>query len=209
MKGLKSLLATAGLITSDESPLDIPSTAPSPQSVATPPFQVVQTGSADMAQVNSLKASVLGASPIIGQFMQNVELVRAQFPNDEMACMKAALAFTRVDKATLQGELDRTVAAALLHAKKSTEGERRKARDGAVGSLEKEFSTVSEEVKEMEARVLELQQSIVTKRAAAGQLQGRVRDAEADLQRQDNVVNASFAQVEQYIASLKQVFSKL
>jgi predicted RNase H-like nuclease (RuvC/YqgF family) len=170
---------------------------------------VVPTGNADADMVSKLRASVLGASPIIGQFMQNVELVRPQFPNDESACMRAALAFTRVDKAALQGELNRTVAAAFLQAKKGTENERRKTRAGAVGSLEQELSTVDADIKGMQSRIAELQQSIATQQAKAGQLQGKVRDAEADLQRQDNVVNASFAQVEQYIASLTQTFAKL
>lgn len=210
MKGFKSLLIAGGLVTPDESPSGaMPTASPPPQSTAQPPLQVVPSGNADAGMVNSLKASVLGSSPIIGQFMQNVDVARGSFPNDETACMKAALAFTRVDKADLQGELNRTVAAALLHAKKSTESERKNARERAVGSLEKELAAVNDDVKAAMARITELQQSIVTKQTTAAQLQGKIRDAEADLQRQDNVVNASFAQVEQYIASLGQTFARL
>lgn len=214
MNKFKQLLVGAGLATSDEplvgsqptaaSPLPPP--RPQPQ---VPPLQVVQTGGADAGMVNSLKARVLGASPIIGQFMQNVEIVRTQFPNDESACMKAALAFTRVDGATLLGELDRPVAAAFLQAKKATEGARQKAHDATVGSLQQQISAVNEEVAAMEAQLAQLQQSIANKKVVVADLQGKAREAEADLFRQDNVVGASFAQVEQYITLLKQMFAKL
>jgi hypothetical protein len=206
MMSLKGMLTDLGLRTDDE-PGTVPASLPPQPAVA--PVPVVPVGNADPNMVQKLKTTVLGASPVIGQFMQNVELVRPQFPGDETASMKAALAFTRVDKATLSGELSRTVAAAFLHTKNSMETQRQQAHGAAVGSLETELATVNHDIQGMQAQVVELQQSIASKQAAAVELQAKMQTAEADLRQQDDVIKASFGQVEQYIALLRQTIEKL
>ena len=201
----------------DESPI-APVTAPAPAQVAqaaptgyvpTASWQPAPPTSFDPDMVNKIKTTVFSASPIINQFMQNLDLVRPQFPNDEAACMKAALAFTRVDKNSLIGELNRTVSAALLHTKNSLENEHKKARDAAVGGLESQLSSVNSDITTMGNQIMDLQQSVSTKQASATDLQGKIKDAEANLQQQDNVVKGSLAQVEQFIGTLGQTFAKL
>ena len=210
-----------GLLTSDDGASADPGNTPgsstpaSSSPVTLPPLKVVSSSSmmmtagANPEMVNKLKASVLGSSPILGQFMQNVEIARKSFPGDDVACMRAALAFTSVDKATLTGELDRTVASSLILAKKGTETERKNARASAVGRLENELQSVNSDIERMNAEIAELQNAVTQKKMDGVQLQGRIQNAEADLQRQDGAVNASFAQVEQFIASLKQTISTL
>jgi len=224
----KSLFAKLGLVEDNDpmnspAPVVAPAPAPTaavqaspayPQQTWAPPAQSwsptpVQSTSFDPDMVSKIKSSVFGASPIINQFMQNLDLVRPQFPNDESACMRAALAFTRVDKNTLIGELNRTVAAALLHTKSGLENEHKKARDSAVGGLESQLSSVNSDITDTGNQINQLQQALASKQANATDLQGKIRDAEASLQQQDAVVKGSLTQVEQYVAQLGQTFAKL
>lgn len=211
MVKFKDMLTKAGLVTDDTPPrLATPKPMPvAPASVAAPYGNSASQGAqnVDPEMVSKLKTMVLGASPIISQFMQNVEIVRPQFPNDESACMKAALAFTRVEKTVLVDELNRTVSAALLHAKKSMENDRLSARKNAIGSLDTDLESANSSIKEKEAQIIALQQSITQTRATITELQGKIQNVEADLRRQDNTVNASFTQVEQYVTLLGQTFT--
>jgi len=226
----KSLFAKLGLV-EDDNPIPAASAGPAPvQSVqASPGYQpqpgyqpapgYATTGSwppttaapthFDQDMVNKIRTSVFSASPILNQFMQNLDLVRPQFPNDEGACMRAALAFTRVDKNTLIGEINRTVSAALAHTKNGLENEHKKARDSAVGPLEAQLQTATSDITAIGSQITGLQQSLTDKQASATDLQGKIRDAEANLQQQDDVVKGSLAQVEQYITVLGQTFAKL
>lgn len=218
---LGSLTNRLGLTTSDDDSSATPGSQPANASAgssmarpspATPfvaPTLVAVNGNVDTALVEQFKASVLGASPILGLFMKNIGIVRGSFPNDEMACMKAALAFTNTDKATLIGELDRTVAASLLQLKKNMEGQKAQARNNAVGNLEQQLQAIISDYQQMEASIAAQMQSIAEKKAKGAQLQEQVRSAETELQRQDNTVSASLAQVEHVLASFKQSVSSL
>ncbi len=217
-----SFLKKLGLV-EDDSPA--PVTAPAPAPTAAPsyapatyafqspsglPAQTLTTGApSDPDMVNKIKSAVFGASPIITQFMQNLELVRPQFPNDEGACMKAALAFTRVDKNSLVGELNKTVAAALIHTRQSLDNEHKKARESAVGGLEQQLSSINSEIQATIAQITELQSQITAKQATTTDLQSKIRDAEANLQQQDAVVKGSLTQVEQYVANFGQTLARL
>src|SRR6266700_4557648 len=110
-KSLKDAATQLGLRTDDEASGSIVEpAAPPPQPSVQPQIVTSLQGltassSADAAVVAQLEAALLKASPIISAFMKNVDIARSQFPSDEMARLKAALAFTNVDKATLVGEL--------------------------------------------------------------------------------------------------------
>jgi|SRR5579859_1542832 len=186
-----------------------PSYAPAGYAFTPGPQFQPQAGIADPEMVGKIKSSVFAASPIISQFMQNLELVRPQFPNDEGACMKAALAFTRVDKNSLISELNKTVSAALLHTRSGLESEHKRARDSAVGGLEQQLSSINSEISDTTNQIAQLQQAIAGKQVAATDLQGKIRDAEANLQQQDAVVKGSLTQVEQFVANLGQTFARL
>lgn len=212
----KNVFTNLGLVT-DDSP--VPKAAPTPvvptpQTVSTQSaFQafssIGRTQPADPDTVTKLKSLVLGSSPIIGQFIQNIEVARSQFPNDEMARLKAALAFTKVAKSDLIEELNRTVAASLVHAKKSTESERSSARASSVGDLDKQCATITADINTAKGHIVELQQAIADKQSILGGLQQKIQNIETDLQRQDGVINASFAEVEIFINLLGKTFTTL
>lgn len=215
---LKDTFVKFGLVTDDQPQ----KTATSPPSAATiAPISVFRTtqapvppvfrntSMADAETVNKLKGLVLDSSPIIKQFMKNVELVRAQFPNDENACMKAALAFTQVAKTNLIAELNQAVAASLLHVKKTTETDRQSARATSVGDLDKQSNSLTGDIKDMEGRIVELQQSIADKRASLGTVTQKIQAIELDLQKQDAIIAASFTEVENFVATLGKVFATL
>lgn len=221
-----SLLKKLGLVEDDSAPpvttpapaqaggnsITIPATsqyAPATYAFQSPAQTSYQAAPANPDMVNKIKDSVFGASPIFTQFMQNLELVRPQFPNDEGACMKAALAFTRVDKNSLVAELNKTVAAALIHTRQSLDNEHKKARESAVGGLEQQLSSINSEIQATIAQITELQSQITAKQAATTDLQAKIRDAEANLQQQDAVVKGSLTQVEQYVANFGQTLSRL
>lgn len=155
---------------------------------------------ADPDTVAKLKDRVLKSSPILAQFMQNVDKVRAQFPNDETSCMKAALAFTGVDKTVLSHELSTTVNAALLHTKGDLDTQRNKAHDAEVGTLQQQLTALSNDV-------TQLQQTLTAKQQSISSLQAQIHTVETTLQQQDSVVKSSIAQVEQEIAHLGQTFN--
>lgn len=219
--GISKLTDRLGLTESDGDSSATPGIKPAEVSAGSPmvrqspaipfvaPALVVVNGNADAVLVEQFKASVLSASPILGLFIKNIGIAKGSFPNDEMACMKAALAFTNTDKATLIGELDRTVAASLLQLKKNMEGQKVQARSSAVGGLEQQLQAVVSDYQQMEASIAAQMQAIAEKKAKSAQLQEQVRSAEADLQRQDNTVSASLAQVEHVLASFKQSVSSL
>lgn len=227
---LKNLMTKAGIITDDHpsapvtSPPDTsryeqpgstgyvqPSyVAPSYGAPSNPTFvPFANNASSDPELVKRLKASVFGDSAILGQFLQNVETVQPSFPNDELAAMKAALAFTRVKKEALLDELNRTVAASLLHTKSSLENEHNKARDAAVGNIQSQLSSINSDIQSTQAQIAQLQSSIAPKQANVSALQGQIRDAEQLLSQQDAVVKASLSVVEQYVATLTQTFTRL
>lgn len=210
--GFKGLLEKVGVLEPETSSLGAPSpvASPVPFPTAASSFQASPPiGNADSEIVEKLKASVLGSSGIMKKYMGNVAVARKQFPNNEATCMIAALAFSDVDKTTLLGELEHTVKAALLQANQGMKQQRQATRNEKVGSLEQQLATANDEVSRMEAQIVDLQQKIAQKRAAIGGLQQQVSSAEADLKKQDSVVDASFAAVEQYIASLKQTINQL
>lgn len=213
-KGFTSFLKGLGLVKDDVGGSSAETTKDSVSGSSPPakPFFVSPSptsGGEDAARVEALKTSVLNTSPIIAQFMQNFELVKGTIQNDDTACVKAALAVTRVSKVALIEELDRTVAAAFLHAKKSADNDRTKSRDSTVGVFEKDLQTAKEEVHKLEASIAEMQQALAQKKTTEVDLQKKIRDAEANLLRQDEKIKALFSEVEQFIDSLRKTFSVL
>lgn len=211
---IKDKLVKFGLVT-DDSPPKVATPTPVAPSPAFVPAQapsiplVRNTSMADAEIVNKLKTQVVDASPIVKRFMQNVDLVRSQLPNDETACMKAALAVTQVAKANLIDELNRPIAAALLHAKKNMDTDRQSARSASVGDLDTQSNSLTSDIKDMEGRIAELQQSIATKQTTLATVKQKIRDIELDLQKQDAIIAASFIEVENSIAALGKVFATL
>lgn len=217
-----SIFTKLGLTTDDSQPIRKATPTPAAQPIPQPQPQYIQQPLApwppvppvnivasDKETVDKLKALILGSSPSIQRFMQQVEVARAAFPNDQSACLKAALAFTGVAKADLVQELNRTVAAALLHAKKTTETDRASTRTKAVGDLDNQVTSLNQDIKAMEAKIVELQQGIVDKRAGLATVQQKIQAIEVDLQKQDAIISASFIEVEQFIDLLGKNFATL
>lgn len=217
---LKKIATQAGLRTDDDAEPEPKSPPQSAQqsTQASPPVQIVSAagsspsyiGAADSSIVNSIKDAVIGASPVLVSFLATCEKMKKAFPNDESARMRAALAMTDgVDKNTLLGEIQRTVAAALTHAKAAGDEQRKQERDRAVGSIEREMQNVQGQVTSIEADITRLETSLSEKRTRMVTLQGEVRTAETSLQQQEATVKASFAEVDRTLALLSQTFNQL
>lgn len=179
-------------------------------SAVTPMAPQVPSGvNVDAKMADQLKAQVLGVAPLVAKFMTCLDTARQTFGNDDMPTVKAAFAFTGASKASLIGELERTVPAALAQAEKGLEQKRDEVRRDAVGQIESDLAAANTAATQMDTQVQALQQQAAQKRSEAAALSARIRGVEEDLKRQDATVNATFAQVKQVFASLQQTLARI
>jgi hypothetical protein len=188
-----------------------PSPPPQPTIVsAQSDSRPVYLGGANPDTVATIKDAVLKASPVLAVFTANCALMKKAFPNDEVSCMRAALAMSAgIDKTALLAEMQRTVSGALQSAKTNAAADHKAERGRAVGSIEQQMAGLTSEITTTETEIARLRTLVTAGRTSLAQLQGDMRAAEADLVQRDTVVQASFAEVERMLQLMTQTFAQL
>ena len=202
MTWVKDSLARFGIVEKDgDGEVDKTETSTSKQ-VAN--AQIVLAAKADTEKISALKVLVYSTSSGIAVFIKSAEAMRKVFPDDPNACLKAAMVASNMEAPHLVKEIDEMVLVALAKARKAAEEEQVRFMEETSGGLRKEMAAIDKSVDQKTEEIGRLQREIAECQKKKNRLHEQAVSTEATIKEQEAVAQASFAAVEQEIASLRQ-----